>query len=117
MLEIVFTNKMKRDVKLMRKRGKDISKLTATLSLLASGTPMPPKYRDHRLSDYLNDFRECHIEGDWLLMYQIFEDKLVLSPSTTETESSMSGISTFLTPSVFAILSPCATTRTTTGVA
>lgn len=47
MLEIVYTNKMKHDVKLMEKRGKDISKLVTALSLLASGEPMPPKYRDH----------------------------------------------------------------------
>ena len=60
MFEIVFTNKMKRDVKLMKKRGKDMSKLTATLSLLASGKQMPPKYRDHQLSGDLSDFRECH---------------------------------------------------------
>jgi len=90
-LGIVFTNKMKRDVKLMQKRGKDISKLTTTLSLLASGKPMPPKYRDHRLSGHLNDFRECHIEGDWLLMYQIFEDKLILSASGTGTHSDLFG--------------------------
>jgi mRNA interferase YafQ len=52
----------------MKKRGKDISKLTSVLSLLTSGKPMPPKYRDHQLSGNLNDFRECHIEGDWLLL-------------------------------------------------
>jgi len=76
-LKIVYTSKMKRDVKLMKKRGKDISKLTAALSLLASSEPMPPKYRDHQLSGSLCDFRECHIEGDWLLIYQTFEDELI----------------------------------------
>ena len=91
MLEIVFTNKMKRDVKLMKRRGKDISRLTSTLSLLVTGNPMPPKYRDHALSGNLSDFRECHIEGDWLLMYQIFEDKLILSASATGTHSDIFG--------------------------
>ena len=89
MYDIVFTNKMKRDVKLMAKRGKDISKLTATLSLLASGKPMPPKYRDHQLSGNYNDFRECHIEGDWLLMYQIFQNELILSASATGSHSDL----------------------------
>jgi len=89
MLEIVYTNKMKRDVKLMKKRGKDISKLTAALSLLASGKPMPPEYRDHQLLGNFNDFRECHIEGNWLLMYQIFKDKLILSASGTGTHSDL----------------------------
>ena len=92
MFEIVFTNKMKRDVKLMKKRGKDMSKLTATLSLLASGEQMPPKYRDHQLSGDLSDFRECHIEGDWLLMYQIFENELILSATATGTHSDLFGM-------------------------
>ena len=92
MFEIVFTNKMKRDVKLMKKRGKDMSKLTATLSLLGSGEPMPPKYRDHQLSGDLSDFRECHIEGDWLLMYQIFENELILSATATGTHSDLFGM-------------------------
>ena len=92
MLEIVYTTKMKRDVKLMKKRGKDISKLTAVLSLLASGKPLPPKYRDHQLSGQLNDFRECHIEGDWLLIYQFFEDELILSATATGTHSDLFGM-------------------------
>jgi len=82
---------MKRDVKLMKKRGKDMSKLTIALSLLASGEAMPPKYRDHQLSGSLSDFRECHIEGDWLLMYQIFEDELILSATATGTHSDLFG--------------------------
>ena len=89
MYEIVYTGKRKRDVKLMKKRGKDISKLTTTLSLLASGKQMPPQYRDHPLRGNLNDFRECHIEGDWLLLYQIFEKKLVLSASGTGTHGDL----------------------------
>jgi len=91
MLDIVYTNKMKRDVKLMKRRGKDIAKLITTLSLLAGGEPMPPTYRDHQLSGNLSDFRECHIEGDWLLLYQIFEDKLILSASATGTHSDLFG--------------------------
>jgi mRNA interferase YafQ len=82
---------MKRDVRLMKKRGKDISKLTVALSLLATGEPMPLKYRDHQLSGNLKDFRECHIEGNWLLMYQIFEDQLILSAAGTGTHSDLFG--------------------------
>jgi len=75
MLKIVFTNKMKRDARLMNKRGKDMIKLTDTLNLLASQKPMPERFKDHQLSGNLKDFRECHIEPDWLLMYQVFDDK------------------------------------------
>jgi len=89
MLEIEFTNKMKRDVRLMKKRGKDMTKLTAALNLLANRIPMPERYRDHRLTGNLKDFRECHIEPDWLLIYQILEDKLILSASGTGTHSDL----------------------------
>jgi len=89
MLAIEFTNKMKRDVKLMKKRGKDISKLTTTLNLLASQKPMPEQYQDHQLTGDLKDFRECHIEPNWLLIYQIFKNKLILSASGTGTHSDL----------------------------
>ena len=89
MLQIKFTNKMKRDAKRMRKRGKDMSKLTAALNLLANRDPMPERYFDHQLTGNLKDFRECHIETDWLLVYQIFEDTLILSASGTGTHSDL----------------------------
>ena len=89
MLEIVFTNKMKHDAKLMKKRGKDMDKLIDTLNLLASCKPMPDRYKDHQLSGNLKDFRECHIEPNWLLMYQIFDNKLILSASATGTHSDL----------------------------
>ena len=89
MLAIEFTNKMKRDVKLMKKRGKDISKLTETLNLLAGRKPMPERYHDHQLTGELKDFRECHIEPNWLLIYRIFENKLILSASGTGTHSDL----------------------------
>lgn len=89
MYRIEFTAEMKRNVKLMKKRGKDISKLIAVLDLLASGNPMPQQYDDHRLSGNLKDFRECHIEPDWLLMYQIHEDVLILTATATGTHADL----------------------------
>ena len=83
MYKIVYTNRMKKDVKLMKRRGKDMSKLVSVLSQLAGGGSLPVQYRDHSLTGNLRDFRECHIEPDWLLMYQIFEDTLILSATAT----------------------------------
>lgn len=91
MYRIEFTAEMKRNVKLMKKRGKDISKLTAVLELLASGNPLPSQYSDHNLSGNLKDFRECHIEPDWLLMYQIHEDVLILTATATGTHADLFG--------------------------
>lgn len=83
MYKIVYTNRMKKDAKLMKKRGKDMGKLVDVLSLLANGDPLPAQYKDHSLTGNLHDFRECHIEPDWLLMYQIYEDILILSATAT----------------------------------
>jgi mRNA interferase YafQ len=82
---------MKRDAKRAQKRGKDMNKLISTLALLATANPMPPKYRDHQLKGEFVGFRECHIdgEGDWLLIYQILDDVLVLSASGTGTHSDL----------------------------
>lgn len=91
MYQIVYTNRMKRDAKLMKKRGKDMEKLVQVLSLLASGEGLPEHYRDHQLTGNLQDFRECHIEPDWLLMYQIYEDILILSATATGSHADLFG--------------------------
>lgn len=91
MYKIVYTNRMKKDAKLMKKRGKDMSKLVNVLSLLASGDLLPVQLKDHPLTGNLRDFRECHIEPDWLLMYQIFEDTLILSATATGSHADLFG--------------------------
>lgn len=91
MYKIVYTNRMKRDAKLMKKQGKDMGKLVQALSLLASGDPMPEQYKDHSLTGNLKDFRECHLEPNWLLMYQIFEDTLILSATATGSHTDLFG--------------------------
>ena len=91
MLKIMFTNRMKRDVKRMKRRGKDIEKLTLVLDALARQRPLPERCRDHALTGSLADFRECHVEPDWLLMYQVFEDVLILSAIATGTHADLFG--------------------------
>lgn len=91
MYKIVYTNRMKRDAKLMKKRGKDMYKLAFVLSMLASGSPLPEQYRDHQLAGNLRDFRECHIEPDWLLMYQVYDDILILSATATGSHADLFG--------------------------
>jgi mRNA interferase YafQ len=89
MLRITFTSKMKQDVKRVRKRGKDLRKLEEVLGILASQKPLPDYHRDHQLAGDLKDFRECHIEPDWLLMYQIRQAELVLSATRTGSHSDL----------------------------
>lgn len=92
MYQILFTTKMKKDVKRMKKRGKDISKLISVFSLLANGNGLPPMMHDHQLSGSMSDFRECHIESDWLLVYRIEKDILVLTAIETGTHADIFGI-------------------------
>ena len=80
---------MKKDAKLMQKRGKNMKKLVNVLDLLASGKTLPSKYKDNQLTGNLSDFRECHIEPDWLLIYQIFENELILSATATGSHSDL----------------------------
>lgn len=89
MYNIVYTNRMKKDAKLMQKRGKNMKKLVNVLDLLASDKTLPSKYKDHQLTGNLSDFRECHIEPDWLLIYQIFENELILSATATGSHSDL----------------------------
>ena len=89
MLRITFTSKMKQDVKRVKKRGKDLRKLEDVLGILASQEPLPEHFRDHQLAGDLKDFRECHIEPDWLLMYQIRQAELILSATRTGTHSDL----------------------------
>lgn len=68
----------KRDVNRAKKRGKDIEKLRALLTLLVSKKPLPATYRDHPLHGIWSNYREAHIEPDWLLIYSVEGDKLRL---------------------------------------
>ena len=76
--DIARTTQFKKDVKLAQKRGKDLSKLKDVIDILASGNPLDKKFRDHELKGEYANKRECHIEPDWLLVYRIEGDKLLL---------------------------------------
>lgn len=76
--EIKFTTQFKKDLKLAKKQSKNTDKLFAVIEKLANGEPLEEKYRDHDLSGNYKGCRECHIEPDWLLIYEIADDVLVL---------------------------------------
>ena len=68
----------RRDLKRVRKRGKNIDKLKIVVRKLSMGETLPASYRDHFLTGNYKGFRECHIEPDWLLIYRITEAALIL---------------------------------------
>ena len=76
--EVKFTNQFKKDLKLAKKQNRDLDKLFEAINILADGGTLDAKYRDHDLSGNYKGTRECHIEPDWLLVYEIRNDVLVL---------------------------------------
>lgn len=85
------TSAFKKDLKLAKKRGKDLDKLFSLVDLLASGQELPAKFRDHSLTGNFRGTRECHVEPDWLLVYEKREDLLVLSLLRNGTHSDLFG--------------------------
>ena len=85
------TTQFKKDYKLAMKRGLDIGLLESVISDLAMGIPLPEKNRDHPLSGNWAGHRECHVLSDWLLIYRIEGDVLVLTLSRTGSHSDLFG--------------------------
>ena len=76
MLPIRPTSRFKKDLKRAAKQRRNIKKLQHVLEQLAIPTPLLPKHKDHKLKGAWIDFRECHIEADWLLIYTISDFEL-----------------------------------------
>lgn len=89
MYNIWYSAKFKKDLKKVRSRGYDIFKIEAVIATLAEGDPLPEKYKDHFLTGNWAGFRECHIEPDWLLIYEIDGDALILTLTRTGTHSDL----------------------------
>ena len=87
--DIVWTTQFKKDYKLALKRNMDIELLDNIIRALSRGEILPEKNKDHSLSGDWVWHRECHIQPDWLLVYRIDDDVLVLTLSRTGTHSDL----------------------------
>ena len=76
----------RRDVKLARKRGKDMAKLRQVILLLIEGSSLPQRYKDHPLGGDWKHYRDCHIEPDWLLIYKVDRNDLHLVRTGTHSD-------------------------------
>jgi mRNA interferase YafQ len=83
MKKVSQTRQFSRDIKRMRKRGKDLHKLQVVVKLLAEGTPLPANHRDHPLIGPWQPSRDCHIEADWILIYAADKDSVRLERTGT----------------------------------
>jgi len=89
MYKIETSSKFRRELKAARKRGYDIDKLGTVVELLSKGIALPLKNHDHVLTGDYEGFRECHITPDWLLIYRVEQNVLVLYLFRTGTHSDL----------------------------
>lgn len=86
---VKFTGQFKHDYKNAMKRGLPIALLDEIITRLANGKPLPEKNHDHALSNNWSGHRKCHIQPDWLLIYRIEKDVLVLTLTRTGSHSDL----------------------------
>ena len=88
-LDIVPSNRFKKDLKLAKRRGYNLILLEQVVDKLANLEPLPPNNRDHELTGDYAGFRECHIQPDWLLVYRVENNELELFLFRTGTHSDL----------------------------
>ena len=88
-LTVKFTTIFKKDYKMAMKRGRKLELLDKVITTLALGENLPNENRDHDLHGNWKGYRECHIQSDWLLIYKIEKDILVLTLTRTGTHSDL----------------------------
>jgi mRNA interferase YafQ len=86
LLKVRFATKFKKDIKILKKQGLNIDELKAVMELIQEEKEIPGKYRDHFLTGNWNEFRECHIRADWLLIYRIQDDCVIFARTGSHSE-------------------------------
>jgi len=89
MLKLETTSRYRKDRKLMKKQGKDMSLLLAVIRKLQNQEVLDAKYRDHPLYGDYSGCRECHITPDWLLIYSVDNEVLILTAVRTGSHSDL----------------------------
>lgn len=92
MLNIQYQSKFKKDLRLLAKRGYDMKKINNVITMLAEEKPLPEKYQDHALKGSWTGYRECHILPDWLLIYSINNNVLLLTVVRSGTHADLFGM-------------------------
>jgi mRNA interferase YafQ len=86
MLDFAFTNQFKKDLKLMEKRHRNMDKIYDIIARIIWAEPLPERCREHTLHGDLEGLSDCHIEGDWIMLYHITEEKVVFHSTGTHSD-------------------------------
>jgi addiction module toxin, relE/stbE family len=87
--KIAITKKFKKDLKIAKIRGYDLNLIQQVVDTIASGKKLDKKYKDHALNGVYKGCRECHITPDWLLIYELTKEELILYLTRTGTHSDL----------------------------
>jgi len=85
-LKLIYTTQFKKDFKKIKKQQKKLSKLTDVIEKLLTHQELEQKYKDHTLGGKLNNHRDCHIESDWILIYRLTENELILERTDSHSD-------------------------------
>jgi len=85
-LDVHLTSAYKKGFRRAIKRGGHVQSIKVVIDLLRSKKELPEKYQDHQLKGALKDYRECHIEPNWLLLYKVVDDTLYLAGTGTHAD-------------------------------
>jgi mRNA interferase YafQ len=85
-LTAVLTGRFKRDFEKARRSGRDMAKLTTTMAAIVEGRPLDAARRDHPLKGEWKGCRDCHVEGDWVLIYEVGDGKAIFHRTGTHSE-------------------------------
>lgn len=86
MREIVRKKQFKKDFKAIERTGRSLDRLWESIEMLQAGEPLPAHCRDHQLGGNWKDYRECHLGGDWLLIYRMSPELLILVRTGSHSE-------------------------------
>lgn len=86
MLNVIYSGQFKKDYKRCQKRGLNLCLLKSVIATLSIPAPLPPQNRDHDLKGNYKGRRECHIQPDWLLIYEIDGNNLYLDRTGTHSD-------------------------------
>lgn len=85
-MNLVYTTQFKKDYRRVKRQNKDLGKLKIAVEKLLSGKKLDPSYKDHQLSGKWRGHRDCHIEPDWILIYRLTRDELILERTGSHSE-------------------------------
>ncbi len=85
-MNLIYTSQFKKDFKRVSNQGKDLAKLEIVIETLLKSEKLDPKYKDHSLIGKCKNHRDCHLEPDWVLIYRLTNDSLILERTGSHSE-------------------------------